>query len=266
MIWIKIDETLPDHPKVYDLAAALKIDRDEATGKLVRLWIWMLVNREDGQFSRRDGARIAEVMRCKAKPDKLIAALAGAGLVDETGEGYRIHDWEDYAGALLTQRKKTRERVTKHRQKAKEAVTETHGDEPLRNGYVTENETQNEALRNGVREEKRREENNKDDDDGSDARARGNVDYSLIRLRAAEHYREAWGRQPTEAELDAAVRWYCMGSPEELIWEAYRRAAMANAKSAFGYASACLEEWDTLGIRTMADLAAADYEREEKRL
>jgi len=52
MSWIEIHDNLPDHPKVGEVAEALKMDNDAVVGKLVRLWTWAINNREDGVFSR----------------------------------------------------------------------------------------------------------------------------------------------------------------------------------------------------------------------
>lgn len=122
MAWIKVQDTLPDHRKVVGAAASLKMDKDAFVGKLVRLWLWVLSQREDGCLREADAETVADVMRYRGKPAKLMAALLEAGLLDNTGDGYLIHGWEESMGALLTrreeQRARTRERVKKHRERA----------------------------------------------------------------------------------------------------------------------------------------------------
>ena len=121
MAWIKVQDTLPDHRKVVGAAASLKMDKDAFVGKLVRLWLWVLSQREDGCLREADAETVADVMRYRGKPAKLMAALLGAGLLDVTEGGYMIHDWQESVGALLTrreeQRARTRERVKKHRER-----------------------------------------------------------------------------------------------------------------------------------------------------
>jgi hypothetical protein len=124
MAWIELHDNLPDHPKVLDLAAALKMDKDMVVGKLVRLWTWALANREDGVFAERDIGTVAEVMRFKGKPERLISALVDTRLLDRDGESYAIHDWEDRVGMLLAKRETIREqsRLRKRKQRDKEKV------------------------------------------------------------------------------------------------------------------------------------------------
>ena len=121
MAWIKVQDTLPDHRKVIGAASVLKIDKDAFVGKLLRLWLWMLSQRENGFLRESDAETVADVMRYRGKPAKLMAALLDAGLLDSAEGGYVVHDWEDSMGALLTrreeQRAKTRERVKKHRER-----------------------------------------------------------------------------------------------------------------------------------------------------
>lgn len=119
MSWIKIYDTLPDHPKVIQTANVLKMDKDLFVGKLIRLWAWAVRNREDGTFQADDAETIAEVMRYKDEPNTLVNAMRTAGLFDATEAGLVIHDWMDYAGRLIEQREKHRERERKRYQKSK---------------------------------------------------------------------------------------------------------------------------------------------------
>ena len=120
MAWLKVDETLCDHPKVLALADALRLDKDSVTGKLLRLWTWALNNREDGILAKRDAETIAEVMRFKGKAGRLIQALVEAGFLDENVEGWRIHDWTDYAGSYIEKRTAANERKQRERQRKRD--------------------------------------------------------------------------------------------------------------------------------------------------
>ena len=110
MAWIELHDNLPDHPKVIEAALLLKMDKDLLVGKLVRLWTWALNNREDGTFSPGDYATIAETMRFKGKPSRLVDALLQARLLDElpTGE-LAIHGWDERVGILIERRNAQRE-------------------------------------------------------------------------------------------------------------------------------------------------------------
>ena len=108
MAWIELHDTLPDHKQVLAVATALKADKDLIVGKLVRLWVWALNNREDGRFIMQDVATIAEIMRFKGKPQKLITALLDARLLDYDGCNYMIHDWDERVGMPLAKRETSR--------------------------------------------------------------------------------------------------------------------------------------------------------------
>ena len=109
MAWIELHDTLPDHHKVIDVAQALNMDKDLVVGKLVRLWTWALNNREDGAFRVQDIGTIAEVMRFKGKPQRLVDALTQHHLLDFDGDTYIIHDWDERVGMLLARRENQRE-------------------------------------------------------------------------------------------------------------------------------------------------------------
>lgn len=133
MAWIELHDTLPDHPKVIRASASLKIDKDAFTGKLIRLWVWALNNREDGRLLEEEEDTIAEIMRFKGKPAGLIAALLDARLIEKTEDGYRIHDWEEHVSMLMAKREKkraqTRERVKRNREKVLHDVEHNADDE-----------------------------------------------------------------------------------------------------------------------------------------
>ena len=121
MAWIELHDTLPDHPKVIDLSHALGLDKDAVVGKLVRLWTWALNNRETGIFAERDASTIAEIMRYKGKPERLIEAMKEAHLLDESDGNLVIHDWDEHVCMLIEKRdirrEKTCERVKRFRER-----------------------------------------------------------------------------------------------------------------------------------------------------
>ena len=123
MAWIELHDTLPDHPKVIEVADELKMDKDMVVGKIVRLWTWALQNRESGVFSARDVETIKEIMRFKGRADRLVTALVNAGLLDRNKDGsFTIHDWDERVGMLLAKResKRAQDRERKRRQRERE--------------------------------------------------------------------------------------------------------------------------------------------------
>ena len=152
--WIKVYHDLSDHPKVYDLADRLKIEQYAAVGLVVCLWIWAIIHAPDGDLSRFPDAAIARACHWHKPAAALVKALTECGFLDDR----HIHDWDEYAGALIeaarSSREKTRKRVEAYR--ARKAVTEALPDEPCNadvTRYTSVTDQESNALRNAdVRE------------------------------------------------------------------------------------------------------------------
>src|SRR3990167_7774095 len=113
MAWIESHQSLATHRKTMALEAALGIDTPQAVGHLHLLWWWALDNAPDGDLSNVVDAVIARGAQWRGKAGDFVAALTASGFLDE---GQRqIHDWNDYAGRLVAQREKNRERMRAQR-------------------------------------------------------------------------------------------------------------------------------------------------------
>ena len=133
MAWIEAHQELGDHPKVYKLAKLLKVDDDNIPiGILMRLWWWALDYAPDGSLARYDADDLARAARWKGSSEDLLAALRGAGWIDDGPDGLQIHDWYEYVGRLMEQREAKREqdrlRQQRHRGKKKAAPADCHAD------------------------------------------------------------------------------------------------------------------------------------------
>ena len=114
MAWIELHQGLREHKKVYACMEVLGVNRVTMVGMLATFWLWALDNAQDGSLkgiSNRTIARICDWPEKKA--DKLVAAFCDTGWLDRDGENLVIHDWYDYAGKLMEQREKDRERKRK---------------------------------------------------------------------------------------------------------------------------------------------------------
>ena len=129
--WIQVYSNLIKHPKTSDLADRLKISSSctspnaVAAGMLVSLWLWAAQNAPDGDLSLCGNRAIAEAAEWKKKPDAFVDALVQCRWLDEDR---KLHDWDEYAALLQNclenQRKKTRERVQRYRDRQRENVTD----------------------------------------------------------------------------------------------------------------------------------------------
>jgi hypothetical protein len=125
MAFIESHQSLRDHPKTKKASRLLGITRVEFIGHLHLLWWWTLDYAEDGSLAGVDPEEIADAADYYGDPDKFVDALVRAGFLDRDEQGtLAVHDWWDYAGRLIEQREKNRERQRRYRDAHKEAPNE----------------------------------------------------------------------------------------------------------------------------------------------
>lgn len=143
-MWIESHQELGRHPKTRKAARLLGISRVTMVGHLHFLWWWSLDFAQDGTLNNFDNDELAEAAEWEGDPDVFVAALVGAGFIEEPARA--LHDWHDYAGKLLEQRKANAEKQKRWRERNKTdtspapnpPVTVTS---PLRNGATVPNRT-----------------------------------------------------------------------------------------------------------------------------
>jgi hypothetical protein len=112
MSWVRIDDKAWSHPKLAGLS-----------GNAVRLWLFALCwcNQQES-----DGRVPATMLRIFGASPKVAAELVAAGLWETAEDGWQFHDYLNYQPSreqLTAQRNATRDRVTKHRERERNAVT-----------------------------------------------------------------------------------------------------------------------------------------------
>ena len=108
MAWIESHQELKDHPKTRKLARQLGITVPAAIGHLHCLWWWALEYAQDGDLSEYDAEDIAEAAMWEGESAAFNDGLIKAGFIDsadDTDAG-SIHDWMEYAGRLVTARRR----------------------------------------------------------------------------------------------------------------------------------------------------------------
>lgn len=106
MPWFEAHDTMARHPKTLKLARMLGVDRRYAVGLLHDLFSWGLYAAgKDGTLDGLTGADIAQALDYPPKKAQaVVEALLEAGYLDQTEDGYVIHNWYDYAGKLNERR------------------------------------------------------------------------------------------------------------------------------------------------------------------
>lgn len=122
MAWIELHQTLPRHPKLIRLAAKLRIPRAQAAGHLTFLWLWTLDYAPTGDLSAFGPAEISAAADFSGDPEAFAAALRETEWMDRDGH---VHDWEEYAGRLVSARERNKARMRDARAKHVQRTSET---------------------------------------------------------------------------------------------------------------------------------------------
>lgn len=132
MSWISVDQKLIGG-KLSVLRKAMQSSRNEAIGTLIGLWLWGMDNTApDGTIRGCDRDDLAEQLSIgldkRLSPEEVVTALIDNGWIDEGDDGsLKIHDWDEWRSEYniyMERKRKNRERVQKHREKAAGAKAE----------------------------------------------------------------------------------------------------------------------------------------------
>ena len=248
MAWIELHDTLPDHPKVIDLSDLLKLDKDAVVGKLVRLWVWALNSREDGFIRDKDITTVADIMRFKGKPQRLMEALVEVKFLDRADGGYSIHDWDDHVSMLMAKREAKREQARLRKQRQRDKERDGHAD-------VTRDMSVTSHPSHAVTVPYRTIPNKTDimTDTISVQPAREEPELSTTYPQLSEQIEWAWinvmAEAPTEAQVRTVAR-HSVGMDISAVKYGIELACMYGAANPAAYTARVLNEWNTLGIRT----------------
>jgi len=116
MNWVRINNTLPDGPKVIALARLLGCSLNEALGVAVRWLTWLNAHAADGCSK----LLLGEVDSVVCMKEGACAALAAIGWVRGDANGYVCAvDFERYNGAVAVKRAQGAARVKRMREREK---------------------------------------------------------------------------------------------------------------------------------------------------
>lgn len=270
MAWIEVHDTLPDHPKVLRAAKALKLDSDALVGKLVRLWVWALGNREDGVLNDLDADRLDVIMQYKGKASALLEALVTNRLLDALpDEHYMIHDWDEHVMMLRDKREEKRkqnaERVKRYRNAKKRMESENCNADVMHecNADVTHYNGVTCNASNARTVPNRTIDDLNDDPTTLAVCARETAPLPVdnfedqVRETISEGFLRLTGREANPVELDALVANTGSdgGMSPEMVLLAVSRAVTYGAKSIVGYSTRVMGGWR---MRKLFSPAAVD--------
>ncbi len=107
-MWSRLDDALPDHPKIHEAGRDLgKNGRVIALGVFALALSWANRHLTDGYLP--DSA-IESFKSHMTKPIEIFQILCKVGLMERENGGYRIHDFLDYNQSAETVNKRRRDR------------------------------------------------------------------------------------------------------------------------------------------------------------
>lgn len=109
MAWVEFHQALPRHPKTLRVAVTLGVSRAQVCGHLAMLWCWALDARPDG--GPLDAIDVIAGAEWEQPRKDFVGALMAAGFLDAREDGMWLHDWDDYAGRLVAQRRANKQRM-----------------------------------------------------------------------------------------------------------------------------------------------------------
>lgn len=251
--WIQVYSNLADHPKIYALVDRMKLRRNsEAVGIVVSLWLWAAKNAPDGDLSGFPERAIADAVGYSSSyAEKLCQLLVETRWLDETEKGYALHDWVEYAPAIIDMYEKdknrTRERVRKFRERRRSITPNETVSQRTCN--VTCNVTSdkcNAPRLDKTTEDKRREEYMSSSEASSWSKSKLNSLFSP-QLSLSESAQE---------ELLSLAD----GMEEGLLLQSLE-IARDNGKLNWGYVRGILRNWRNNGVKTLGEFK----EREARR-
>jgi DnaD/phage-associated family protein len=237
MAWVKFHYDVVQNRKTDRLATELKLQPYAAVGILASLWSWATEYAIDGDLTEYTDAAIARAVYWNRSAGLLVSSLIKCGFIDEEEGRRKIHDWDEHTGKLQEQRKMTRERVTRHREKAK--CNALHNAEC--NSDVTK---QSKSKSKNIYDTPYGRVINGTDDDTEEGKKEACKMF-------AENMSEAY---VTPAAVSGISDW-CDLLGTDLVKLAIEQSAK-RGKKPFSYVEAILREWSELGLKTKDDVTA----------
>jgi hypothetical protein len=110
MAWVESHQEIGTHPKTKKAARLAGVSVPTMVGHLHLVWHWALDFAQEVDISAIDPWILEDAALWGGAEGVLYEALQGAGFIDHDGETRTLHDWYEYAGKLIEQRKADRER------------------------------------------------------------------------------------------------------------------------------------------------------------
>jgi hypothetical protein len=134
--WIPVAVNLPGDEK--SLVLDIKLGMERSWSYVVHLWCEAAKYNQNGRIEGPHAdALVAKRAGWTLDPEKFVRALVEARWLDQTPDGYKIHDWEKHTGGHITRLEEEKEKVREWRAKkaAEKAAAKAAGTGTVPGGY-----------------------------------------------------------------------------------------------------------------------------------
>jgi len=136
-MWIELHDTFLDHVKVKRLARALDVNKVQARGHLVTLWLNVLRHATDGCLDDWSTEDLADFSEWSGNAAAWHQALLDACLLVHEGDSLLVNDWSDYAHHLKAAKVRAQARDRKRKQRERQREHEQSRQNGSDSGDVT---------------------------------------------------------------------------------------------------------------------------------
>ncbi len=126
MAWIEVHQELLHHPKNIALATELRLPEYATVGLLVGIWTWALQYAPEGVIPADREVVVCRYIGWRKGGAELFETLRACGWM----EGEHVHDWMDYAGRLVRNRRANAERMRVARASDVRDTSDARADRP----------------------------------------------------------------------------------------------------------------------------------------
>jgi len=198
MAWIKMNTGLLENPRVEAIADATGLDTYATAGRLLKLWVWVDANSEDGVGVMTTDERIDKRVEC----DGFAAAMRLVGWLSGDAHSVTFVRFTEHNGATAKRRAQSAQRNAKYRENGdSEQISQCieSGDAPV-------------TLGASPREEKRREEKKREEEESSSSGGKSCKWTPESGFTVSDQQRQAWADAFPDLDVDREIRkahaWY----------------------------------------------------------
>ena len=113
--WFKVATSLPAHPKLLELAAA--IPGLDPLGAVVRLWAWTASYYPNGKIPAKLQPQLEQIVTGYVTATGVVTAMIEVGLIEKHRDSLIVHDWDIEQGEHVNMQERNRAKQQAYRER-----------------------------------------------------------------------------------------------------------------------------------------------------